>query len=171
MCLWIPVSTLLLNAHFKARKRLQFPTWIGVQKRPPQVRFDLPEMQVLEGGKPDLWGSFFAGQRKWKISRKGQSFLGSICRVIYLYNVALPVLRRHAPIRMKHHTFGCHFGSHICILQRLRRCLLCRESTRPECTRIWLVPGRTRGGPGCPFIQRSTYITRTITNICLGIHT
>ena len=28
---------------------LQFSIWIGLQKRPPQVRFDLPEMQVLKG--------------------------------------------------------------------------------------------------------------------------
>ena len=28
---------------------LQVSTWIGLQNRPPQVRFDLPEMQVLKG--------------------------------------------------------------------------------------------------------------------------
>ena len=38
-----------------------------MHQRPPQVRFDLPEMQVLEGESRTCGGLFLTGQLKWKI--------------------------------------------------------------------------------------------------------
>ena len=42
--------------------------WPAKKKRPPQVRFDLPEMQGFEGENRTCGGLFFAGQSQWKIS-------------------------------------------------------------------------------------------------------
>ena len=44
----------------KRMLHLQFSTWMGLRKiRPPQVRFDLLEMQVLKG-ENRTWGGLFS---------------------------------------------------------------------------------------------------------------
>ena len=62
---------------------LQFSTWVGLRKKTPTSPGQPAWNAGFEGGKPDLWGSFFAGQSKWKISNHGHVLLavGFECRL------------------------------------------------------------------------------------------